>query len=130
MEGNAKKVMVNTLRASSLFVSSHQAIETAKVIPLNQSTLKSILRELYVGLREYCDGIGYSKGYKFVDHESIGFFLRDVLHEDSMYLKFNRYRKLRNGINYYGETIDIETVKEALVDIPVMIKTLEKHSKR
>ena len=127
--GNAKKVMPNKIRASSLFKSSIQAIETARVIQLNQNTLKSILRELYEGLREYCEAIGYLSGYKFLDHESIGYFLRDILKEQSASMKFDRYRRLRNGINYYGEDIDIETVKEAIIEIPKLIKELEKFSK-
>lgn len=127
--GKAKKVMPNKIRASSIFKSSIQAIETAKIIHLNENTLKSIFRELYEGLREYCEAIGYLKGYKFLDHESISYFLRDVLKEQSASKKFDRYRKLRNGINYYGEDIDIETVKEALIEIPELIKELEKFSK-
>ena len=67
--------------------------------------------------------------YKFLDHESIGFFLRDILKEQSVYNKFNRYRKLRNGINYYGDNIEIETVKEAISEIPKLVKELENHSK-
>jgi len=127
-DGKAKKVMPNRIRASSLFKSSNQAIETARTIQLNQNTLKSILRELYEGLREYCEAIGYLKGYKFLDHESIGYFLRDILKEQSVFMKFDRYRRLRNGINYYGEDIDIETVKEAIIEIPKIIKELEKFS--
>ena len=129
VDGKAKKVMPNKIRASSLFKSSIQAIETARVIQLNQNTLKSILRELYEGLREYCEAIGYLRGYKFLDHESIGYFLKDVLKEQSVSTKFDRYRRLRNGINYYGEDIDIETVKEAIIEIPKLIKELEKFSK-
>jgi len=128
-DGKAKKVMPNKIRASSIFKSSIQAIETAKIIQLNENTLKSIFRELYEGLREYCEAIGYLKGYKFLDHESIGYFLRDVIKEQSASKKFDRYRKLRNGINYYGEDIDIETVKEAIIEIPKLIKELEKFSK-
>ena len=129
VNGKAKKVIPNKIRASSLFNSSIQAIETARVIPVNQNTLKSILRELYEGLREYCEAIGYLRGYKFLDHESIGYFLRDPLKEQSASMKFDRYRRLRNGINYYGEDIDIETVKEAIIEIPKLIKELEKFSK-
>ena len=128
-EGKVRKVMPNRIRASSLFKSSIQAVETAKEIKLEQHTLKSVLRELYEGLREYCEAIGYLKGYKFLDHESIGYFLRDVLKENSVYVKFDRYRKLRNGINYYGDDIDLETVKEAVIEIPKIIKDLEKYSK-
>lgn len=129
IDGKAKKVLPNKLRASSLFKSSVQAIETARAIQLNPNTLKSILRELYEGLREYCEAIGYLRGYKFLDHESIGYFLRDILKEQSAYIKFDRFRRLRNGINYYGEDIDIETVKEAIIELPEMVKGLEKYSK-
>ena len=129
MEGKSKRTMPNKIRASSLFKSSIQTIETAKTILLNEKTSKTVLRELYEGLREYCEGIGYLRGYKFLDHESIGLFLNDILKENSLYKKFDRYRKLRNGINYYGESVDIETVKDALSDIPKIIKELEKYSK-
>jgi len=129
MEGNVKKVMPNTIRAASLFTSSMQAVETAKIIVLNQNTAKSILRELYEGLREYCEAIGYSRGYKFLNHESITYFLRDILKEQSISKIFDRYRRLRNGINYYGEDVDIETVKEATVEVSKLIKELEKYSK-
>ena len=129
IEHKVKKVVPNKIKASSLFKSSIQAIETARIIQLNLNTLKSILRELYEGLREYCEAIGYLMGYKFLDHESITYFLREILKEESISKKFDRYRKLRNGINYYGEDIDIETVKEAIIEIPKLIKELEKYYK-
>lgn len=128
-EGKAKIVVANKIRASSLFNSSNYAIETAKGISLGVGSSKTILRELYEGLREYCEGIGYLRGYKFLDHESIGYFLRDILKEQKIFNRFDRYRKLRNGINYYGEDIDLETVKEAMLEIPRLVKELERHSK-
>jgi len=130
VNGKAKKVVPNTIRASSLFASSIQAIETAKAIPLHPHTSKSILRELYEGLREYCEAIGYLRGYKFLDHESIGYFLRDILKEQSLSMQFDRYRRLRNGINYYGEDINTETVNEAMMEIPELVKKLERYAKK
>ena len=129
-EGKTKRVAPNKIRAASLFRSANQAIGTSKVIPLNPNTPKTILRELYEGLREYCEAIGYKHGYKFLDHESIGYFLRDILNKPLLYKKFDRYRKLRNGINYYGEEIDIETVKEAIMEIPKLAEELENCSKK
>jgi hypothetical protein len=126
--GKSKKVMINRNRALSLINSSIQAIKTAKTIPLNEITSKTILRELYEGFREYCEALGYLNGYKFLDHESIGFFLRDILKENYIFKKFDRYRKLRNGVNYYGNDIEIVTIKEMLADIPKLIKDLKKHS--
>ena len=126
--GKAKRVKPNKIRASSLIKSSIQAIETANEIPLNTKTSKTILRELYEGMREYCEAIGYFKGYKFLDHESIGFFLQDILKEQSISKKFNRYRKLRNSINYYGDDINLETVKDAKNQITKILEELKKYS--
>ena len=126
-QGFVKEVPANTIRAKSLIKSSRQAIETAKKIQLNEETLKSIIRELYEGLREYCEALGYVYGYKFLNHETITFFLRDVLKENSIANKFDKYRKIRNGINYYGNDVDIETVKSSLKEIPEIINLLEKY---
>jgi len=126
--GDARKVPVDILRSKSIILSSKQAIATAKTIILTKESAKSIFRELYEGLREYCEALGYMKGYKFQNHESITFFIREILHEETLANKFDRYRKLRNGINYYGETIEEETVKEALKEIPELTKKLEKHT--
>ena len=126
--GKIKRVKINKNRAMSLFNSSIQAIETAKQIPLNTNTSKTILRELYEGLREYCEAIGYLNGYKFLNHESISFFLRDILNEQFLSKRFDRYRKLRNGINYYGDNIKVETVQEAVSEIPRLVKGLKNHA--
>lgn len=129
IEKKAKAVMPNKIRAASLIISSTQAIETAKIIPLTENSAKTILRELYEGLREFCEALGYVRGYKFSDHESITYFLEAELKNQSASKKFDRYRRLRNGINYYGESVDIETIKGATEEIPKLIKELEKYSK-
>ncbi len=127
-EGYAKKIPINTIRAKNLIKSAEEAIETAKEIPLIEGKLKSILRELYEGLRECCEAVGYLNGYKFLTHEVITYFLGDILKEKTIAKKFDRYRKLRNGINYYGESIAVETLQEALEEIPKIIKYLEKYT--
>lgn len=126
-KGYVKKIPKQTERAKSLLKSSQQAIATAKEIQLKESTLKTIFRELYEGFREYCEAIGYFKGYKFLSHETITYFLDEILEEKEISLKFDRYRKLRNKINYYGENISQETVKEALFGIPKLIDSLKKY---
>ena len=128
-EGYAKEIKKNKNRAKSLVKSSDASIKTAKIIPINEISLKSIFRELYEGFRECCEALGYSKGYKFLDHESIGFFLRDILNEQIIFKRFDRYRKLRNGINYYGNDIETETVKEAVSEIPKLVQNLQNHYK-
>ena len=126
-EGIVKKVPIDLIRSKSLVKSSAQAFNTAKIIPFNEETLKTIFRELYESLREYCEALGYIKGYKFSNHESIAYFLDEILNEKEISLKFDRYRKLRNGINYYGNTIEMESVKHALIEISSLLNKLKKH---
>ena len=126
-EGFAKVVAKNKSRAKSLMRSGDQAIETAQIMPLNETSIKSVFRELYEGLRQHCEAIGFAYGYKFSSHETITYFLRDILGEARVADKFDRYRKLRNGINYYGDEIEIVSVKEALEEIPRLVSVLKKY---
>lgn len=123
----AKKVLVDKIRAKSLIKSSIIDIKNALNISLNEDALRTIFRELYEGVREYIEAIGFLNGYKFLDHESITYFLKEILNEESISIKFNRYRKIRNRINYYGESISIETVKEAIYSIQEIVKYLNKY---
>jgi len=42
---------------------------------------------------------------------------------------FDRYRKLRNRLNYKGRPINKETIEESALEIPRIIKYLEKYRK-
>ena len=127
-EGFVKRVPVDLVRAKSLIKSSEQALNTAQIIPLKEETAKTVFREIYESLREYCEALGYINGYKFLNHESITDFLNEILKEKDASLKFDRLRKIRNGINYYGNSIEIQTAEEALTSIPLLIRKLKRHS--
>ena len=124
--GYVKKLPVDKFRAESLIKSAEQAVETAKSILLDENSAKTILRELYEGFREHFEAIGYLKGFKFFSHEVITCFIEEILKDKIIAGKFDRYRKIRNGINYYGKNVDLETVREALKEIPKLIKELQK----
>jgi hypothetical protein len=124
--GTVKKVSKDIIRTRSLIKSSEQALNAARDISVKEEKLKTIFRELYESLRQYCEALGYIRGYKFLNHESITIFLEEILKEKEISLKFDRYRKIRNGINYYGNTIEMVTVKDALKEIPLIIDKLKK----
>ena len=128
-QGYVKVINSDRIKAKSLVKSADEAIYSAKRIPFEINTLKSIIRELYEGLRQFCEAIGYVKGYKFLSHEAITYFIEEILNEPKLSAKFDRYRKLRNGINYYSNDVSEETVKESLVEIPELISQLKKHIK-
>lgn len=125
-EGYVKIIPRDKIRAKSLLISADEAIYSAKRIPFESGTLKSIIRELYEGLRQHCEAIGYLKGYKFLSHETITYFIDEILNEQGISARFDRYRKIRNGINYYGDDASEETVKEALREIPLLAASIKK----
>ena len=127
-QGYAKIVIKDNTRAKSLIKAAENAILSAKELRVLEHNYVSILRELYEALRQYCEAIGYVQGYKFESHESITYFLKDILKENELSIKFDRYRQLRNSTNYYGKSIAIETVEKALTEIPEIINRLKKYT--
>lgn len=126
-EGTIKRVVKDKLRAQSLIKVAKDALLAAKELQLKEHNYNSIIRELYESLRQHCEAIGYLHGYKFESHEVITYFLKELLKEENISLRFDHYRKLRNGINYYGRNVNKETVEQGLKEIPEIINKLEKY---
>lgn len=53
--------------------------------------------------------------------------LHNYLRETNISKKFDKYKKIRNKINYYGKETHFETVKKAREEIPKIIEMLEEH---
>ncbi len=125
--GYVQRVEKDALRSKSLTKSADDSLLSVKELSFKEHNYKTILRELYEALRQYCEAIGYLQGYKFQSHEAITYFLEEELKEKELAPKFDRYRKIRHSINYYGRDISTETVEKALVEVPGMIKKLKLH---
>ncbi|MCK5624427.1 hypothetical protein KAI04_01135 [Candidatus Pacearchaeota archaeon] len=128
LKQNIKKISKDKIRAKSLDKMSKDSLKILKLIKL-QDAPNIIFRELYEALRQEIESIGYLKGYKFRSHEAITIFLQEGLKEKKISSIFDRYRIIRNKLNYYGKPVHKETVKEAAKEIPKIIKYLQKHKK-
>jgi len=73
-------------------------------------------------LRVYCV---IKWGYKIYFHEAIGLFLREILKEDVIFAKFDKFRIMRNGINYYGNTISLNEALQYIEDIKQIIDKMK-----
>ena len=124
--GYVKRIEKDTLRAKSLIkVADDALIASTKELEIKEHNYNSILRELYEALRQYCEAIGFLQGYKFESHEVITYFLKEVLKEGRISEKFERYRRLRNGLNYYGRGIAKETAEIAKKEVPEIVNELK-----
>ncbi|HLD73057.1 MAG TPA: hypothetical protein VJA23_05745 [Candidatus Nanoarchaeia archaeon] len=86
------------------------AVNTAKINEINISAYVSLA---YDSLREILEALCISKGYKVTSHFCTGELLRTLV-KDFEYNDFDRFRYIRNNINYYGTKINFEQGKELI----------------
>ena len=111
-----RRIPVDKERAASLKAAAEDVLATLKLIPVRKESAKTIVRETYEGIRQSFEVLGYERGYKFESHEAIFHFILDVLKEQEIAQLFDRYRLLRNKINYYGKEVDVTTAERAKKD--------------
>lgn len=88
----------------------------------NASTLFS---EAYEALLQICQAIISLRGYKVYNHVCITSFLDEVLGKKAISNKSDRYRKVRNRINYYGEEVYEDFAEKAISEIEDIISSLK-----
>ena len=88
---------------------------------------RKIVVNYYDSLRSILEAIAICKGYKVYQHEAFLYFLKSI--DENVYsIKFDRFRKIRNRINYYGEDISIEQAKAVSEDMKSMTyKLIDKY---
>lgn len=101
----AKGVTPDRALIASLQETSRNRLATAALLPINETTSESVITLYYDSLRELLEAIANAHGYKIYNHECFTAFLREVLKKESEAAAFDRFRKLRNGINYYAKRV-------------------------
>ena len=112
--------------AKSLVAMSEKHLGTATSIPLTSQTASSAFVLTYEALREVCEAICAKEGNKVYSHEAFTAYLREVLKEERIAATFDRLRKLRNGINYYGEEVEVTETEAAARDVKELVTTLKR----
>lgn len=79
----------------------------------------------YDVLRSILEAISTLDGYKIYSHEAYTYFLKEK-GESLIADKFDRFRIIRNKINYYGKPITVEEVKENVSVITRLIDELKR----
>ncbi|MBS3117097.1 hypothetical protein J4421_05890 [Candidatus Woesearchaeota archaeon] len=85
---------------------------------------------LYDALREYLESIALTHGYKIYNHECYTPFLKEVLHLPREADLFDKLRKVRNAINYYGRKVSKEEAENILKDLVYLIGIFKKKLKK
>lgn len=124
-EGNVRKASHDEALIKSLVKTAKIDLEFLDSLNVNEKSARKIMVGYYDVLRSILEAISSQNGYKIYSHEAFTFFLKKI-GESVFSIKFDRFRRIRNSINYYGEYISIEETKENIKEIKEMISILTK----
>lgn len=122
-KGFIKKAFINIELIKSLIEMSNSKEKVVLGIDLNEENISAYVSMTYESLRETLEAMCISKGFKVTSHTCLGEFLRDLI-KDFEFTDFDRFRYIRNGINYYGVKIDLNQGKDIILKMLSMKKKI------
>jgi len=118
--GTVKRRRTDKSLAKSLKKTAKIDLKFLERIGIDDISARKIVSGYYDVLREVLEAIVTLKGYKIYSHEAFAYFLReegDVV----MAEKFDRFRLIRNRINYYRKSVSCDEAKEYCLEMKKMI---------
>jgi uncharacterized protein YutE (UPF0331/DUF86 family) len=131
-EGRARSVAPDIERARGLLAMCEGKMTWLKGQKITDSSASPILANYFDVLSELCDAILSFLGFRVSasSRDCIVFFLKDKLKEELVAETFDRYRKIRNRINYYGKLVSLEAASAGAKEIAEAYGRLKtKHAK-
>ena len=124
-KGDVKKQSIDQNTSKATFKDAKERLTFAKSL-YKKVQAKYVLENAYEAMREAADAVLYSEGFKSYSHEaSIVYLLKkNVSYEEIS--DINRFRKIRNGIKYYGKDCDQNDAKDALILAEKIIRKIER----
>lgn len=123
--GTVRKTTPNKLMVGSIIKNTYDDLRFLEGTKLIELSKRKLVSNYYDSLRSLLEAISLLEGYKIYSHEAFTYFLRDIFNEKVLSMKFNRFRKIRNGLNYYGKSIELKEAKEIIEDLKSVIKEVK-----
>ncbi len=123
-KGLVKRSSRDIALIKSLILFSERDYEFLKKVKIDELSSRNVMTGYYDILRSILEAMSSLEGYKIYSHEAFTEFLK-IKNEPIASQKFDRLRKIRNGIRYYGKSIKPEEVKENVSEIIELVKHLK-----
>ena len=120
----AKTVTPDIKRAESLKETANERISLIKEV--NAKNCNFIFEDYYTSLLELLQAIAFKKGFNILNHICLGYYLRDILKREDLFILFDNLRYKRNSLTYYGNRMDYETAKEAVSKAKILMNEFKK----
>ena len=122
-EGKVLVVEKNESLIKSLVKTADEYYRFLNGMKIDDISARKLVSNFYDILRALLEAFALSKGYKIYSHEAFTYFLKEI-QEDLLAKKFDRFRRIRNDINYYGKDVSIIEAEDNINEIKLLIKTI------
>lgn len=119
-----KEVKINENLVNSLINSSKNKLESSNRLELDETTASTKVSIVYDSLRELLEALAIKKGFKVYNHDCFCAFLHEICQDKTSSLNFDKFRKIRNQINYYGKDVQKEEAKTIIKEIISLINSI------
>ena len=125
----SKRIVKDTGKDENLIRSLREMSEIKEKIidsvQIDENTVLAYLPLAYDSLRELIEALAVKKGFKIYNHECYTAFLKEIIKDSDLGEEFDKIRRVRNSINYYGKKVPLDDAKEILKTIKILKKKIE-----
>lgn len=123
-QGKVRRGEPDKALARSLLETAINDIGFLNKIKITEESSRRLMCDYYDCLRMVIEAMAALDGIKSYSHEAFTFYLKEKK-EETLAEKFDRYRKIRNQLAYYGRTISSADSKNNIEDIKSVFKSLK-----
>ena len=121
--GDVRKTNRDEKLAKSLISNSQKDLIFLGNLNVDENSVRKIFSSYYDVLRSILEAIVALDSLKIYSHEAFTYFLKEK-EEEKISFAFDRFRRKRNSINYYGGEISIGACEESIKEMKKMINFL------
>lgn len=118
-----KEIKIDENLIKSLIISAKIKIDAEE--SMNNKFSEPKISLIYDALRMYLEALALKNKFKIYNHECYVAFLKEILKKSDFALQFDKARKIRNAINYYGKRINEKESKQIIKEIKELIKEIK-----
>ena len=124
-EGKVRRATPDKLMADSIIRNTFDDLKFLEQTKLTELSKRKLITNYYDSLRSLLEVISLLRGYKIYLHEAFTPFIEEELKEKLLSMKFDRFRKIRNGLNYYGKSIQLKEAEDIIEDLKKTINEIK-----
>ncbi len=126
INNKALTISSDKAKAQSLLDTIEGRVKYLENQKIEESSANYIFEGYYTCILELLHMVVLLAGFKVINHTCLGYYVRDVLHKQSLFIVFDDCRIKRNALIYQGRKMDFETAQMAVEKSKQLVQSLKK----